>query len=269
MIFKNRQGIFIKEIIKKEIQFEQECPDEVIGTIAYDKDKGKFEGFKRRDDYDQTFVGLDQHDAYFKSIQQEIKGRILIILESPHKDEFGIQNLKDYFSENKITARPANGQTGINIKNHLAENLNKNIDKIRKIVGGKFNESGIYSVSLLNAVPYQCSLGEDPLFYRDECFLKMWSIEEIRNDFITRLGNFAPDLIINACTKGKRYIPEGDNLKGKFLTKKFVKSINLDMPMWDKAKGFLLQNLVQHQIPEAYKNKTISTSHPSSSHFCK
>lgn len=283
----SRHKIWTYESESKEIQFEQECPDEVIGTIEYDKAKGEFGEFKRRDYFEDFFVKHSDHDKFFRK-RAEIKGRILIILESPHVDEFGVPDLKDYFSKKPVTARPAKGITGTNIKNHLAENLNQNITEIKKIMGEKIKASGAYSVSVINAVPYQCSLGFETKSYRDECFLKLWQQKKIREKLRRRIKNVNPDLIINAFTKGARCVKNKKSLQKldldfiKHITKKMIEPYNQnkyplnhyyydekDLEKLETLKCLTLQNIVQHQIPDKYQEKTIHMTHPSSAQFKK
>ncbi|WII93298.1 hypothetical protein QEO94_00080 [Kingella negevensis] len=67
--------------------------------------------------------------------------KIIVILESPHKDEY-----KD--DRNKPT--PAKGKTGKNIRKYLADIISK-LDS---------DKSKNYPIFLINPIQYQCSKGE-------------------------------------------------------------------------------------------------------------
>ena len=139
-----------------------------------------------------------QYDLKFDKTKQswEITGKtkctkldkivknIIVILESPHIDEFkGKEWLplkKDedfikYFSD-------------LYIKSKISNNLIKE------------NE---YKIYLLNAIQYQCSLGKTTSYFRDYVFLYYW--EKKKKNFKKRLKNFFNDeteAVINLCTKG-------------------------------------------------------------------
>lgn len=107
--------------------------------------------------------------------QKNVEKHIVLVLESPHRDEFLSQ----------LTA-PALGQTGKRIHEYLWKLLNDSqlLDD---------NESAVY---LVNAVQYQCSLGFETNLYRDLIFKKMLSKE----DLVARIQKCNPSIIIVAST---------------------------------------------------------------------
>lgn len=119
--------------------------------------------------------------------------RLILVLESPHKDEF-VQN------KNVMTVEPAKGVTGRNIRNRL-HCATKNF-AIENGVG--------FNLVLVNAVQYQCSLGDDlteraAKVTRDNIFSKCWSWNdgEGKASFIGRISTIfrEGDVVLNCCTE--------------------------------------------------------------------
>ena len=139
-------------------------------------------------------------------VQKESLKTIAIILESPHTDEF----LKGTSGWKPIG--PACGTTGRNLRNWLPEVL---LNYVPCIVDSQNNhkakyhsckdiESGVYAVKLINAVQYQCSLGEETTKFRDLVFSNLWECDggEVKESFSRRLNTACPNIVINCCTKG-------------------------------------------------------------------
>lgn len=103
---------------------------------------------------------------------------VLMVLESPHTHEF-----KDPFG-------PAKGNTGRLIARHALS-----------VLGPQGSDNA--PLILINAIQYQCSLGEKPRQHRDEVFLAAWH-EFGRSDFCARLKTIYRDndIVVCACTKG-------------------------------------------------------------------
>ena len=105
---------------------------------------------------------------------------VVLILESPHKSEF------------LHPIGPAKGSTGRLIRRY-----------IKDIISGSAPPQT--RLFLMNAIQYQCSLGEPPEKYRDKVFRVAWA-NYARRDFIHRISALNRNninLIVNACTKGK------------------------------------------------------------------
>jgi hypothetical protein len=151
------------------------CPDQYVGKI---RDKDNWHKFYKRTDIFQ--------DQTVKMQTNIPDGNIfLLILESPHTDEF---------DKNGEPIGPANGPTGRNIREHIAK------------IFPNFSD---YHLILMNAIPFQCSLGVATEHFRDGVFAKAWGNNAIgKNFFKDRLKKLLKKLqnknvvIVNACTKG-------------------------------------------------------------------
>ena len=117
--------------------------------------------------------------------------KIALILESPHKDEYDFD---------EMPLRPANGETGRNIQNHL----------VKKLIDENFNfdDNTDYAVLLINPVQYQAScyhqfsaqgLQSDKNL-KNKVFRRLF--DYLKTDFQYRIKSYNPDYIINACTGG-------------------------------------------------------------------
>ena len=109
---------------------------------------------------------------------------IVLVLESPHIDE--------YRTKQPYTPWPANGATGRHIRKRAGLLVPPCWNK---------NETQLY---LINAIPYQCSLGQATRLYRSKVFREAWdsgarAYFQERLKLIYRQG----DLVVNACTVGK------------------------------------------------------------------
>lgn len=128
----------------------------------------------------------------------------LIIIESPHKDEY----TKD---SRFLPIGPAQGTTGLKIEHYFEELFNKNIyDKF-----DKSELSDIYNIIICNPVQFQTSLYEvhkQPLTKFPTVRNNMWKAlysNSAENHFLERLKSYNPSIIINACTsKLKKNIEE-------------------------------------------------------------
>lgn len=109
---------------------------------------------------------------------------IVLVLESPHIDEYG--------TKQPYTPWPANGATGRHIRKRAG-----------LLVPPDWNsfESQLH---LINAIPYQCSLGQATRLYRSKVFREAWA-SGAREYFQERLQQIycKGDLVVNACTVGK------------------------------------------------------------------
>lgn len=87
------------------------------------------------------------------------KNKIVIILESPHKDEFNGTNV----------GSPASGATGRNISKYLKVCLLKIIKKHTNI-----KLEGNYDLILMNSLQQQCSMGFSTSHFRTLSFIGLW-----------------------------------------------------------------------------------------------
>ena len=123
---------------------------------------------------------------------------VVVLLESPHKDEYGSQNLARPIA-------PAVGTTGRKVREVLLAML---LD-----YAGEFLRADT-RVIIANPVPFQASLhwvydrrantpyGRKKI--RDEVWKALWSFGPIREDFDVRMAMYRPDITINACTASLR-----------------------------------------------------------------
>ena len=130
----------------------------------------------------------------------------VIVLESPHTDEFNINRNNDGFGDH-----PAIGDTGKNIEEYFIDYVNKYVPSVRSsndsttyLKKGDIS-SGKYRLILVNLINFQCSLGAKPEEHRKIIIDKLLSYEEngikIFSDFfINEIRKYKPDVVLNACT---------------------------------------------------------------------
>ncbi|WP_020564291.1 hypothetical protein [Methylosarcina fibrata] len=123
---------------------------------------------------------------------QEPKRRpnqILLLLESPHKDEYSAQ----------VAAGPALGASGRNIFVYFPTH----VLPILMSLGLVLDRDHDYSFCLVNPVQYQASLVDihkESLVknLRDKVWMALWP--ECREEFIDRLERYQPAILVNGCT---------------------------------------------------------------------
>lgn len=100
-------------------------------------------------------------------------GRVVVLLESPHKDEF----LKNFIA-------PALGKTGNRLACYLSVLLKKNkyINKDDELF-------------LVNAIQYRCSLGYPTSCVKSCVFNYLFEREDVKNDSIERIHKINPNII--------------------------------------------------------------------------
>jgi hypothetical protein len=156
------------------------------------------------------FCGLNQ-------ISPKNFSKMVLLLESPHKDEF---------SASGHPLRPANGKTGKKINQLLGKIVSNNSPK-------SLNNGTIYKVYLVNAIQYQtsCYLGlhvypwysKNWRTIRNSVFKCLWNDNNLglQKDLCTRIKMINPSIIMN-CVTG------GNNPKGlRAMVEQLVHSNNL------------------------------------------
>lgn len=165
------------------------CEDQYVATIEISRAKIAFE-------IDEIQCRVS---ANIKKIESENIPTIALVLESPHKKEY---------DEKSTPLGPARGTTGNNIQSCLLGNLAKfSVINDQNHNGSYFLSSsriaeGKYRLLLINAVQFQCSLGDlcgKKKARRDEIFNAVWE-NGGKNDFTDRLKKYNPHIIINCCT---------------------------------------------------------------------
>lgn len=118
---------------------------------------------------------------------------IILVLESPHKDEYEI-------TENELTPRsPASGDSGKSINKLFTSHVLPMLISL----GLELNKKDEYHFCIVNPVPFQTSLVHihqkgliAPI--RDKIWKTMYP--ELKTDFETRLKKYKPHIILNGCT---------------------------------------------------------------------
>lgn len=132
---------------------------------------------------------------------------VLLLLESPHVDEYGPDAQGRTEPSTMSPIAPAQGKTGDRIEENLADVL-KSGDLSRELCDGA-------RVLVANPVPYQASLesilnvsnvtagrrGPVRRGVKDAVWEALWNIEAVRRDFEDRLRRYVPGVVINACTR--------------------------------------------------------------------
>lgn len=168
------------------------CEDQFVATIEITNSKVCF--------IDNDIKNKDRKNVQKKYISQNLD-TIALILESPNSKEF---------SHNECLG-PAMGKTGDGITNILLGNIAKfiTVNDLQNF-GSYFKTSseiveGVYKLLIINAVQYQCSLGDlngkSMENHKDDIFKKFFD-NDARKDFVKRLKQFNPKIIINCCTGG-------------------------------------------------------------------
>lgn len=131
------------------------------------------------------------YDVLPSNVDASYSKTMAIVLESPHEEE--------YWDNVSQPIAPAQGQTGLKIKNWLASVLRS----CPALIGALEDETT--RVVLANPVQFQTSLASvvrwsDWHLVRDAVWRDIWNCQLIQEDFEARLESYSPDIIINACT---------------------------------------------------------------------
>ncbi|ODJ59877.1 hypothetical protein [Brochothrix thermosphacta] len=149
-------------------------------------------------------------EKFTKNIKKTTR-KIIIVLESPHVDEFSYGKNKKGVLNNIKAIAPAQGRTGKQIYNNLGNLFNQINCSLADI---KPKESQ-FEVILINPIPYQTSLStltsdKINMTLRDKVWKALWFNEtNLQQNFSTLLKGFSKnDIIINACTKVLKSYPQ-------------------------------------------------------------
>ncbi|MDU4787622.1 MAG: hypothetical protein E6441_12865 [Clostridium sp.] len=202
-----------KEIINKlrKEDLSKKCPDHKVATIKWNDNKLKF---------GEDYILKEKRKNSIEEINIKEKGnnkRIVVILESPHNDEF-----------NDDITGPALGVTGKKFEKYFLEIFNDYINKSNPRILNKDDECEII---LMNAIQYKASLGFNTEMFRDRVWLTLWSQKEIRECFASRLKEYEPYIIINLCTDGSHMCDiccKSKNINYEFI-KEVASRINQDI----------------------------------------
>ncbi|WP_029071110.1 hypothetical protein [Kandleria vitulina] len=184
------------------------CFDQVICEYEYGK------ASSNNNNNDTTFLADERIKKSRDDLYKFNKNynNIVIILESPHVDEFRyIIGCKDGFR----IGMPCMGKTGENLKKYFIDELDKcleevfNNDKFKDILKDDKNKK--FNIIVMNAIQFQCSLGFKPSKEKNELCKKLFKDEVndkddksekniIKGNMIERLSEYKPKFILNCST---------------------------------------------------------------------
>lgn len=199
-----------------KLVFQIESRESELRRVSIDLDKKHFKIFE---DINSNFIKKDHDsieitDSFFSKasiVEDEIRYVILtedcdedvnkndkmivLLIESPHKSEYEIENGKLKPINPAQGSSP--GSAGGGIERYLEIVLNKSAIP-----------DGTYELVIVNPIQYQASLvsihdkalKNSVKELRDKVWENLWNEEIIRNDFKNRLKSYNPIRIINACT---------------------------------------------------------------------
>lgn len=138
--------------------------------------------------------------SYSDRTPQNTHRNIVVLLESPHKDEYTVT------SDTLLPIAPAHGTTGRNIACHLCGYFDVRLN------GVPDNYMNLHArdshVVICNPIQFQASLHAGGLKLTAKSKVKvwerLWNVPGVQNDFLQRLIHYRPHVIINACTKTGR-----------------------------------------------------------------
>ena len=230
----------IKNILSENIKEDSlnltQCPNQIVALISIDKGRVVFlKNFiakeKRKSKHFADF--FDSFDNFTYN-GEEISKSIVMILESPYKDEF----YKREEDNVNVAIGPACGPTGNNISRYLLSNILKYRLMQDEKSNGAYEKSsseiseGIYKLCLINVVPFRCLYEKEnfesdskkhcPTKFKVEILTKYLEDKNNKRLFINELKNINPTIIINCSTK------EIHNEINNLLRDNFCKKILLE-----------------------------------------
>lgn len=190
----------VKEILKtakKDVNYQKgKCEDQYVGLLQIERKNARFSKWiKTSLTDDENDINVQNRINLHKELDNKLNIPVLaIMLESPHKNEY-----KNEYS------MPACGKTGYNLYKFLPKYLNCINSTLEskdesKGIGYIDIKSGIYRVLLINAIQYQCSLGQKIKSYRNKVVEKMWANDIVKKDFESRIASYKLNIVINCCT---------------------------------------------------------------------
>ncbi|RKR45954.1 hypothetical protein B0G82_3622 [Paraburkholderia sp. BL17N1] len=161
------------------------CPDQWVGAVRFEA--GRFHCGPMGAASPDGFAWRRATDE----LSPEGPRRLLMILESPHIDEFGGDHQP---------IGPAAGATGRNIRALLYDVNVRGLQELGLSPNGEELD-----LVLINAIQRQTSLGHPPRRFRDSVFRRAWGCPSIgRADFQGRIAALwradAKDIVMNCCT---------------------------------------------------------------------
>lgn len=222
--------------------YNRECPDIYAGDVNNGVIK---EWISKEERMKKIKVKNGRHiQSYdFSKLEPDTKrNSIVIILESPHKNEYELDQLWD-------KPNPAVSATGTKLGNNINDLIGAVSKSYPQINSGK------YQIVLMNSIQYQCSLGVTPLnvTVRDLVFSKIWKLNEIRESFVTRLESYNPQFIFNLCTMGE-VVPHLDFLVQALINDKYLRDDKVNLFVGNHPSGWRKGNKFVYDVREPYKD---------------
>jgi hypothetical protein len=138
---------------------------------------------------------------------------VLLILESPHVSEYSMHGNPPSLRPKAPAQGRAPGDAGGGIERFGLDVLDFLVQEHTQRMG-KALADGLYSLVLVNPVPYMTSLhwmdvltghAEEPSgnlrhSLRDHVWTQLWSLATTQADFISRCKRYSPAAILNCCT---------------------------------------------------------------------
>ena len=168
------------------------------------------------ENWDWQLVWLEEweiHDSNFNdllvnNINSNNQKTIVLILESPHKEEFQYYDINGNIINNWAIENihaikpisPAQWATGSMIY--------EKFEIIFKQIENQLSENELYKIIIANPIPYQTSLHSlhgkslksSYATLRNNIWNHLWNIPKIRNNFLERLIQYKTDIVVNLCT---------------------------------------------------------------------
>lgn len=192
-ILEKERDTQINEIAAKAKEYDfQLCPDQIVASIKNNGDEfiwSKKIETKQSKKKNNTKIELFKRKSIKKGLNIP-NNIILLILESPHTDEFAGGEING----------PAFGQTGKNINDKFIEMLNNS--SIKDILP----QEEICKIILVNAIQYACSCGINLDVLKNSMLKNVWEHDEVKEDFRNRIeiikkASTKKLVVINCCTK--------------------------------------------------------------------
>lgn len=158
---------------------------------ATNKVEDEIRGYLVKINNNWEFVGVSEYKNKYNRFSLL---KVALILESPHKDEF---------TNTYVPIRPANGKTGNMIEKRFAQ-----VPLIRQMLLANLTDTQCCEIYVMNPVQHQCSCANyihntpSNRAITDKVFRMLFRNQggNLRQDFINRLMNYCPSVVINACT---------------------------------------------------------------------
>ena len=238
-ISKNENNITIKNFFTDKTK----VPDVHRGYVCIDNGKA-FYCSQRNIPKPKPVKGEKLKNSIFIDDLPKDKSPIVLLLESPHRNEYGIDENDELYP-----IAPAQGKTGYDIQNCLSTFLEKAI-KENRMTGGQIKSGKKYPLIICEPIPWQTSLAHllnSKVLnkkIRNAVWKALWESKVsnkkvIKGNFRKKLKSYNPVLVINACTSDLTDKVE-DVLKDVCIDGKKLNRLRCNHPCinWPKGKFF-------------------------------